>query len=323
MESHIDGKTVLITGGTGSLGRALTKYLLEYRKPEKVIALGHSERGMDIFQSEIRDSRVRLWVSNIEDADDLMDKFMVADTVVHAAAMKTVQYCEDNQERSTSVNVIGTQNVIRAAYRSRVQKVVFVSTDKAVNPKNKYGTDKAEAEKQIVAANVDRRQMFSCTRWGNIENSRGSVIPLFMGMKKRGITDLPLRHKDVTRFAVTMPEAIAMLMRAIEGPPGLIWVKKSPSYYIRSLVRALDCTYHLEHLTAGEKLHECLMTEAEAVRAYQNDDDIIILPEKPFNTEIDYREQIKGRLPCHGAYSSDDNVFLDVAQIKERLARYA
>lgn len=320
--SIIDGKNVLITGGTGSLGRALCKHILKSYKPAKVIAMGHSELGMDIFKQEIQDARVRLWKGNIEDVTDLTDNFRTADIVIHAAAMKVVEYCEDNEKQSTIVNVLGTQNVIDAAYRTNVQKVVFVSTDKAVAPKNKYGKDKSAAEHCIIGANRNRKQIFSCTRWGNIENSRGSVIPYFKNLKARGIKDLPLRNKDATRFAVNMDEAIGLLMQAVEGPPGLIWVKKSPSYYIMSLVAALECEYHLEHLQSGEKLHEYLLTDDEAMHSFENKDNIIILPDRVFNTDIDYSGEIMGRLPRQGKYSSDDNVFLSVPELKERIAKY-
>lgn len=324
----IDDKSILITGGTGSLGRALCKHLLEYHKPRKVIVYSRDTIKQWDMELEFDDSRLRFIEGDVRDVEQLRWAFAGVDLVVHAAADKIVDKCEKNPIEAVKTNIQGTKNVIEATKGLPIEKAIFISSDKALAPANLYGATKMVGEKLFIDANAMRPDtskkelapIFSCTRWGNIENSRGSVIQYFRKLAKEGKRELDLHDKRCTRFLLNFDEAISLLLKALAGPPGLIWIKKSPSVYIRSIIDALDCKHRETHLQPGEKLHEMMLTWEECARAYENEDNIVILPARVFDTEIKY--DISGRLPRKRSYTSDVNTFLDVNQIKERIAQY-
>lgn len=315
----LDGKVILITGGTGSLGRVLAKHLLEYHKPHKVIIFSRDEFKQSEMRKEIDDERLRYYIGDIRDPERLRWAFQGVDIIIHAAAMKQVPACEYNPTEATKTNVIGAMNIIDATRGLPIEKVICISSDKAVAPVNLYGASKMMAEKMFIDANSMRR-IFSCTRWGNIETSRGSVIPLYKQLTKYGPRPLPLTHPDMTRFSLSFDEAIGLLLKAIEGPPGAIWVKRSPSMRMSDLVAAFGCIGQIAGIRSGEKLHETMVDRYECPRAFENEDNIIILPTRAFDTEIKY--DIAGRLPLMEPYASDTNIFLTVEQIQERLAKY-
>lgn len=328
MTDFLDNKVILITGGTGSLGRAFCKHLLEYHRPRKVVVYSRDTMKQWEMEKEFADSRMRYIEGDVRDMEHMKWAFTGVDYIVHAAADKIVDKCETAPIETIKTNIMGTKNVVEATRGLPIKKAVFISSDKAIAPANLYGATKMVGEKLFIDANSMRPDhnnanispIFSCTRWGNIENSRGAVIPYFKKCVKQGKKELPLHDAHCTRFILNFDEAISVLLKALEGPPGLIWIKKAPSVYISSIILALECEAKVTGLQSGEKLHESLLTAEEQFRAYENDDNIIVLPPRVFDTEIKY--DISGRLPVTHVYSSDNNTFLNVKQIKERMAAY-
>jgi UDP-N-acetylglucosamine 4,6-dehydratase len=318
----IDDAVILVTGGAGSLGQASIHYLLEYQKPRKVIVYSRDEEKHRLMRLAFDDDRLRFRIGDVRDQDRLDDVMRPVDIVIHAAALKQIEACDNDPDEAQKTNIEGSRAVAISARRHGVSKAIFISSDKAVAPLNVYGTSKAAAEQAWLRSNV-HKPIYSCTRWGNIEGSRGSVIPVFKDLIAKGKPMLPVTDERMTRFTVTFEQAIATILQAIEGPPGLIVFPKSPSYRIIDLVAAFGRDYYITGIRPAEKLHETLMLEEEARHARHYEDCVTILPERPFNTDIDYcRDEPFGKWigaqPIK-AYSSNDNGFLTVEQLKERI----
>jgi UDP-N-acetylglucosamine 4,6-dehydratase/5-epimerase len=321
----LQNSVVMITGGAGFLGRAITHYALQYCKPRKVVVYSRDEEKHRKMEVEFNDERLHFRNGCVSDADRLRDAMHDADIIIHAAAMKQVPACERDPSQVEKTNIMGSATVARIARQSGVERAIFISSDKAVFPLNAYGKSKSFAEHAWIRDNVHKR-IYSATRWGNIEGSTGSVIKLFREMVARGAKELPITHPDMTRFLVPIDQAIATIMAALQGPPGLIVVPKSPSIRIVDLVEAMGCTYRVVGIRPGEKMHETMVMEEERARAWESDSYIAIPPDPIPDTTIDYTngssvfgDEIK---KIGGGYSSDNNIFLTVAEIRERLAQY-
>jgi len=263
--------TILITGGTGSFGKKCVEVLLRDYKPKKVIVFSRDE----LKQHEMRqtfpdtgDSRVRYFIGDVRDAERLHRAFTGVDVVIHAAAMKQVPACEYNPIEAVQTNITGSKNVIDAAIDQGVTKVLAISTDKAVNPANLYGATKLCAEKLFVQGNAYSgvgKTRFSCTRYGNVVGSRGSVIPLFMAQKAEG--KLTVTDPRMTRFWLTVEQGVEFVLNCIEDMHGgEIFVPKIPSMNIMDLAKAVCSNSKIENvgIRAGEKLHEVMVSEDEA-----------------------------------------------------------
>jgi UDP-N-acetylglucosamine 4,6-dehydratase len=326
--SIVDGKSILITGGTGSLGKAFCKYLLQHQNPKKVIVFSRDQHKQQDMEHELNDSRMRYHEGNVRDVERLRWSLTGVDLIVHAAADKIVDKCEKEPIEAIKTNIDGTKNVIEATRGLPIEKAIFISSDKALSPANLYGSTKMVGEKIWIDSNRMRPDhthaniapIFSCTRWGNIENSRGAVIPYFRKSIQDGNRILNLHDKRCTRFLVSYNNAISLLMQALGGPPGLVWVKKSPSVRIVDIIEALGGEAKETHLQPGEKIHEMMLSWEECSRAYENDDNIIIFPPHVFDTDIQY--DIKGRVPRFTPYSSGDNVFLTIDELRKRMEAY-
>jgi UDP-N-acetylglucosamine 4,6-dehydratase/5-epimerase len=273
----VEGKTVLITGGTGSFGKAFVKRILGLPKdagPHKVIIFSRDELKQYEMAQEITDPRVRFFIGDVRDRDRLYRAFEGVDVVVHAAALKQVPAAEYNPAEAIKTNVLGAMNVIDAAIDRKVQTVVALSTDKAVSPVNLYGATKLCSDKLFVAANAYSGPSgchFSVVRYGNVVGSRGSVIPFFLRARETGRV-YPVTDERMTRFWITMDKATSLVLNAIrlcEG--GEILVPKIPSMGIMDLVRAMDPqgTVQITGIRPGEKLHETLISEEEAQRTVE------------------------------------------------------
>ena len=285
--STFDGKSILVTGGTGSFGRRFIERVLAFSAPKRLIVFSRDE----LKQHEMRESMpggtsepIRYFIGDIRDRERLQRAFHGIDIVVHAAALKQVPACEYNPIEAVLTNVMGARNVLDAAVDQAVHKVIALSTDKAVNPINIYGATKLCMEKLIVQANAytgsDRRPIFSCSRYGNVIGSRGSVIPLFEAQRKTG--RVTVTDERMTRFWLTLDEGVDFVMHCIDRMQGgEVFVPKIPSMHIMDLVAAVapGCAVDAIGIRPGEKLHETLLSEDEARRAVEMDDMYVVPPE--------------------------------------------
>lgn len=273
----LEGKTVLVTGGTGSFGKAFVSRVLKDQNPKKVIVFSRDELKQWEMAQTVQDERVRFFLGDVRDRDRLYRAFDGVDVVVHAAALKQVVAAEYNPVEAIKTNVMGAVNVIDAAIDRNVEKVVALSTDKAVNPVNLYGATKLCSDKLFAAANHYsgvHRTRFAIVRYGNVIGSRGSVVPVFLAAKG---SEVAVTDPRMTRFWITLPQAVQFVLDSLgRMQGGEIFVPKIPSMKIVDLATSLGCTYKVTGIRPGEKLHEVLISEDEARNAYALDDCYII-----------------------------------------------
>lgn len=283
-----EGKSVLVTGGTGSFGHMFTRVMLEHTRPARLIIFSRDElkqhQMRQLFPDDTDDapSPVRYFIGDVRDQSRLHRAMQGVDVVVHAAALKQVPACEYNPIEAVLTNVMGSRNVVEAALDAKVERVMLVSTDKAVSPANLYGATKLVAEKLFVHANAysgGKPPMFSCVRYGNVLGSRGSVVPLFLNYRGRGT--VPVTDPRMTRFWVSLEQVIHFVARCIQQMEGgEVFVPKIPSMSIVDLAKAIvpECEHEYVGIRPGEKLSEVLVSEDEARHALELDDMFVIYP---------------------------------------------
>ncbi len=278
------GKTVLITGGTGSFGKTFARYILEHFDIEKLIIFSRDELKQYEMSQEIQDSRVRYFIGDVRDEKRLGMAFSGVDIVVHAAAMKQIPACEYNPFEAIKTNILGAQNIIEAAIAHNVERVMALSTDKAANPINLYGATKLCSDKLFTAANSyvgsTRPTRFSVVRYGNVIGSRGSVIPLFEKLRESGV--VPVTDPRMTRFWITLDQGVKFVCDCLEiMQGGEIFVPKLPSMNIMDLVKAIapKCRVEITGIRPGEKLHEVLITHDDSRLTMEYDSLFIIEPQ--------------------------------------------
>lgn len=316
-------KSVLITGGSGSFGNAFVRRLLE-AEAKRIVVYSRDEQKQEAMAQSLNATgdhpTIRFFIGDVRDVDRLTFAMHGIDTVVHAAALKIVPTAEYNPTECIATNVGGAENVVRAAIRSGVKRVIALSTDKAVNPVNLYGASKLAAEKIFVAANYlsAGSTTFSVVRYGNVVGSRGSVVPLFKRLAAEG-KSLPVTDIRMTRFWITMQQAINLVMTAHASMRGReIFIPKIPSIKIVDLASAInpDMPYHVVGIRPGEKIHECLLTEDESRTTWEGIDHFIIGGNNP-NPDL---SGLWGRPPDGFRYTSDTNTeWLTVPMLKEML----
>jgi UDP-N-acetylglucosamine 4,6-dehydratase len=267
----LDGKTVLVTGGTGSFGKRFIETALALSKVKKIIVFSRDELKQSEMAAKMPDARLRFFLGDIRQEQRLQRAFHGVDIVVHAAALKQVPTLEYNPFEAVQTNIIGSENVINAAIDQKVTKVLALSTDKACNPINLYGATKLCAEKLFIAGNsyaAASSTRFAVVRYGNVVGSRGSVIPIFLQKRHEGV--LPLTDERMTRFWLTLDQGIALVLQGLANMSGgEIFVPKIASMKMTELVKAIapDCKIKVVGIRPGEKLHEALLTDDEAARA--------------------------------------------------------
>jgi UDP-N-acetylglucosamine 4,6-dehydratase len=306
----IDGKTVLVTGGTGSFGTKFVETALRDHAPHRIIVFSRDELKQHTMQFALDDPRLSFFIGDVRDRDRLDRAFEAGvDVVVHAAAMKQVPACEYNPFEAIKTNVLGAQNVIDAAIDRGVRRVLALSTDKAVNPVNLYGATKLCAEKLFVQGNAyagAKDTRFACVRYGNVVGSRGSVIPLFLEQRRFG--RVTLTDERMTRFWLTLQQGVDFVIDClgrIEG--GEVFVPRIPSMSMLELAHTIapGCDIKVTGIRPGEKLHECLVSTDEARHTAAFDDRYVIWPEHPFwDTD---RPQLGAPVPDGFEFSSDSN----------------
>jgi UDP-N-acetylglucosamine 4,6-dehydratase len=277
---------VLVTGGTGSFGRKFTEVMLRDHPPKKLIIFSRDELKQYEMSQEFDHPCLRYFIGDVRDKDRLFRAFHGVDVVVHAAALKQVPACEYNPFEAVKTNVFGAQNVVDVAIDRGVKRVMFVSTDKAVNPVNLYGATKLCAERMFVQGNSyagERGTRFSCCRYGNVVGSRGSVVPLFLEQRKNGA--VTVTDPRMTRFWLAIEQGVKFVIKCIDlMHGGEIFVPKIPSMAITDLARSVapGCKINYIGIRPGEKLHEVLISEDEARHTVELDDMYIIKPAYPW-----------------------------------------
>ena len=238
----LDDKTILITGGTGSFGKSFTKYVLTHYHPKKIIIYSRDEFKQWMMANAFAEykEKLRFFIGDVRDYERLRRAFESADYVIHAAALKQVPACEYNPNEAIKTNVIGAQNVIDASLDTHIQKVVALSTDKAVNPVNLYGGTKLVSDKLFIAANAycgNKDLNFSIVRYGNVAGSRGSIIPLFRQLIDEGADELPITDYRMTRFWISLTEGVQLVIKALEeAKGGETFISRIPSLDRKSVV---------------------------------------------------------------------------------------
>jgi UDP-N-acetylglucosamine 4,6-dehydratase len=315
-------KTILITGGTGSFGKKFIDIMLREFHPAKIIVYSRDE----LKQHEMRvkgyeHPSLRYFIGDIRDLERMKRAMEGVDIVVHAAALKQVPACEYNPMEAVKTNILGTSNVIDAALDTGVEKVMALSTDKAVSPANLYGATKLAAEKLVIQSNAyagNKRTRLACTRYGNVVGSRGSVVPVFL--KQRGSGRLTLTDERMTRFWLSLEQGVHFVTDCIEiMEGGEVFVPKIPSMNMPDLAKAIAPEARIEviGIRHGEKLHEVLISEDEARTTIELQDKYIVLPAEEMWFGKGW--QGKGSKVADGfRYASNTNSeWLDISQIQK------
>lgn len=293
LNSFYCGKTVLVTGGVGSIGSFLVREILKH-DPKSVRVFDNNESGLFDLEQDLASKKIRSFVGDIRDKDRLTMAMDGVDIVFHAAALKHVPLCEFNPFDAVKTNVIGTQNVLDAAFTQGVQKVITISTDKAANPSNVMGATKLLAERLTISANNYRghkKTTFSCVRFGNVLNSRGSVVPLFAKQIQKG-GPITVTHPDMRRFFMDIPSASHLILTAgMLSCGNEIFILKMPALRIMDLAEVMRATFAPRYgfepetipisvvgVRCGEKIDEVLMTLDETTSVFENNEMYIVLP---------------------------------------------
>jgi len=279
-----NNKSILITGGTGSFGQSITRTMLERYLPRRIIIFSRDELKQYEMQQRFNADCMRYFIGDVRDPDRLNQAMRDVDYVIHAAALKQVPAAEYNPMECIKTNVYGAENVIKAAINQKVTRVIALSTDKAANPINLYGASKLASDKLFIAANNMVGQgetRFSVVRYGNVVGSRGSVVPFFKQLIAEGASSLPITHKDMTRFWITIQQGVNFVLKKFERMQGgELFVPKLPSVRIMDLAKAYapDLPINVIGIRPGEKLNEIMCPSDDSHLTIEFDDHYLIRP---------------------------------------------
>lgn len=312
----LNNKSILITGGTGSLGKALTKTILtKWPDVKRLVIFSRDEQKQFQMDQEFPASKykaIRYFIGDVRDFERVKRALGGIDYVIHAAAMKHVHIAEYNPDECVKTNIGGAENVIKACLETNVSKVVALSTDKACAPINLYGATKLTSDKLFIAANNFKGSKdirFSVVRYGNVMGSNGSVIPFFINKKKEGV--IPITDPNMTRFNITLEGGVDMVLHALETAwGGELFVPKIPSYKITDIAKAVapDCKTVITGIRPGEKIHEEMITTSDSFTTYDLGKYYVILPRVPNFKLEDYVKNFNAKLVPQGfCYTSGDN----------------
>lgn len=332
MALDLTGKSILITGGTGSLGKALTETILKnWPGVKRLVIYSRDEQKqfqMAFDYPQTTYPAIRYFIGDVRDYERLKRAFKGIDYVIHAAAMKHVPIAEYNPDECVKTNINGADNVIRATLESSVSRVVALSTDKACAPINLYGATKLTSDKLFIAANNikgDQPVKFSVVRYGNVMGSNGSVMPFFLKRKSEG--KLPITDANMTRFNISLDEGVNMVLHALETAwGGELFVPKIPSYKITDVATAIapECEQEIVGIRPGEKVHEEMITTSDSFTTYDLGKYFVILPQL---TQWSLEEFLKHfsatKVPVGFSYNSGDNTeWLDVPAIRKLITEH-
>jgi UDP-N-acetylglucosamine 4,6-dehydratase/5-epimerase len=316
-----NNKTILITGGTGSFGQKCTEMILKKYTPKSIRIYSRGEHKQVEMEKQFNDDRLRFLIGDVRDKNRLNRAMNDVDIVIHAAALKHVPVCEYNPNEAVRTNIEGAMNVIDCAIDNNVEKVVALSTDKAVEPFNLYGASKLVSEKLFVQANTysgSRKTKFCCVRYGNVIGSNGSVIPLFLKQRETGT--ITITDETMTRFWITLEEGVELVFYALEFMHGgEVFIPKLPSVRMKDLAEVIapECKKKIIGIRAGEKKHEMLFSESESRTVIPRDNKYIIYPEFMFWTTEMHPKNIYDK-----EYNSLDNEwYLNKEEIRNLLIK--
>lgn len=328
----LNGKKILITGGTGSFGKKFTEVVLKkYPDIARLVIYSRDElKQYEMSQHYPKDKykNVRFFIGDVRDASRLKRACEGIDIIIHAAALKHVPIAEYNPFECISTNVIGAENVINAALDCGITKVVALSTDKAAAPINLYGATKLCSDKLFIAGNNikgSRDLKMSVVRYGNVLGSRGSVVPFFLEKRKTGV--LPVTHESMTRFNITLEEGIDMVLYAVENAwGGELFVPKIPSYKILDVAKALapEAKIEMVGIRAGEKIHEEMITETDSLNTFDCGRYYVINPSAPIWNQDEWIKKFKAQKVKQGfKYNSGENTeWLTPEQLRELIIKH-
>ena len=328
----LNGKSILVTGGTGSFGQKFIQTVLtKYPKIERVVVFSRDElKQYEMSQkfSVIEYPQIRYFIGDVRDASRLLRAMEGVDIVIHAAALKQVPAAEYNPFECIKTNIMGAQNVIEACFSTQVKQVVALSTDKAAAPINLYGATKLCSDKLFVAANNmkgKRDLKLSVVRYGNVMGSRGSVVPFFLNKRTDGV--LPITDVRMTRFNITLEDGVKLVLKALDIMwGGEIFVPKIPSYRITDIAEAIapECKIDIIGIRPGEKLHEEMVTTTDALNTIEFKDYFVILPSLPLWDPEQFAKHFGGQYCIDDfSYNSGTNTdWLDVQALRDLISNY-
>ncbi|MHB8073696.1 UDP-N-acetylglucosamine 4,6-dehydratase (inverting) [Desulfosporosinus fructosivorans] len=323
-------KSILITGGTGSFGKECIRFLLDKYQPNKIIVYSRDELKQYEMSQQFNQNMMRYFIGDVRDGERLTMAMRGVDYVIHAAALKQVPAAEYNPMECIKTNIIGAENVIKAALDNNVEKVIALSTDKAANPINLYGATKLVSDKLFTAANNiagEQRTRFSVVRYGNVVGSRGSVVPFFKKLVDEGALQLPITDENMTRFWITLPHGIDFVLKSFQRMQGgEVFVPKIPSSRIVDLAKAIAPSSELNiiGIRPGEKLHETMCPADDSHLTLEFNDHYVIKPSIIFFAPVNYAMNMLGEegkiVPRGFEYSSGNNPhFLTVDELREMI----
>ena len=324
----LNNKVVLVTGGTGSFGNELVKYLLKNYKCKKIIIFSRDELKQFNMQKKFEKYKnLRFFIGDVRDLERLKQAFKGVDFVIHAAALKHVPAAEYNPHECIKTNINGSSNIITAAIEEKVKKVIALSTDKAVNPVNLYGATKLCAEKLFVTANSlsGSTTNFSVVRYGNVLNSRGSIIPLILKYKNESKKNFPLTSEKMTRFFISLENSVKFVVKSLKiMHKGEIFIPKMPSIYIKDLIFALypKVSIKLIGVRPGEKIDELLISKDESAQAVEYKDSYIIFPNNTFVVSKLLNNKFKNKHKNFEYSSRNNKNFLNLEKLKTFLKNF-
>lgn len=327
----LNGRSILITGGTGSFGKEFVKLILQRFKPERIVIFSRDELKQYEMAQDYSDQKypcMRYFIGDVRDQQRLEMAMQGVDYVIHAAAMKHVAIAEYNPFECVQTNIIGAENVVRAALKAKVKRIVALSTDKAASPVNLYGATKLASDKIFVAANNIRGNSdlkISVVRYGNVIGSRGSVVPFFRKLIASGEKTIPITHPEMSRFWITLEQGVNLVLSTLQDMRGgEIIVPKIPSMRVVDLANVLapDLPQEIIGIRPGEKLHEVMITADDARQTLEFSDRYAILPPvRFFDIAADAYADAKP-VPVGFTYSSDVNTeWLDADGCRDMLVR--
>tara|TARA_B100001057_G_C22775220_1_gene921315 strand:+ start:99 stop:1103 length:1005 start_codon:yes stop_codon:yes gene_type:complete len=329
--SFLKNKTILVTGGTGSFGKEFINDVLENDEPAKIIVFSRDELKQYEMENDLNDPRMRFFIGDIRDQERISDACENVDVIIHAAALKQVTVAEYNPIECIKTNILGAQNVIKAAIKNNVKTVVALSTDKAANPINLYGSTKLASDKLFTAANNiigSKENRFSIVRYGNVLGSRGSVLNLFREYLKKGHNFLPITDNNMTRFIITLTQGVKFVKNILpKMQGGETFIPKLPSIKIIDLAKAISNDVELKIIgkRPGEKIHEILCPFETSHLTIEFSEHFVIKPSiqinKKYKYEIDLTNETGSKVNDDFEYSSNLNdEWLNKEQIKKLIS---